>query len=167
MYTKQLADNRRVCVEYDEFTSNPLPDMGEEVLRFRSDWYDRDTDKLETANCPVIRAFGHFRERWDDDTALTLANRWSRIFHDGTRAITQTVHLDQSSWRDVISSGECAKANIEEWAQWARGDVYHVFTEVWDPTPGEGWTYEDGLGGIYADSAEEAAEYYEKECLDV
>lgn len=105
----------------------------------------------------IIDAFAEFYERTDDDDlALELTKRWARVFHpeDTYDIEARTINgYSQSDWLDVIAVVEdgygTAASHIDEFRMWAFGDVWTVVSDSGD-----------ALSGIYANSAEEAVEYY-------
>ena len=104
----------------------------------------------------LIRAFLEYRDRGEDDErALLLAKRYARTFYGDDRpAILGKMRgYVQSDWADFIVVGEEVESLSASWTQWARGDVYVAYTD------------DDSLGGIFADSAEDAAKYFHDEMI--
>lgn len=79
--------------------------------------------------------------------------RYARTFYCDTR-VAKLVGLQgysQSDWADIVFIGpdaETVNFIAEDYAMYFRGDVWSVVSD------------NDGMGGIYADSAEDAAMQY-------
>lgn len=151
-----------------------------QILTFRSPHYGANNDDVEReADTRTMEAFGRvYDATGDDEYALKVAQRYARVFEPDVTVETFTLRgYSQSDWQDVVivtpSDGSCgtAEGHAETFRQWLYGDVYAV-TELhphtWrDDAGNDLTTWEDGdsLSGIYADSAEEAAEYYAAEYI--
>lgn len=96
--------------------------------------------------------FDHYLDRTgDDDKALDLTHRYMRAFHDDKRVGTlhSITGYSQSAWEDILivaDNAQTADSFAKAYAQWFRGDVWIVTDE----------NTGDSLGGIYADTPEEA-----------
>lgn len=106
----------------------------------------------------AIDAFAHFYEVFDSDHALQATRRWLTIFHPDEKIEidTQTIRgYSQGDWLDVVCAVEdgygTPESHIKVFRQWAFGDVYVVSSDYGGP-----------MGGIYADSMEEAITQYRK-----
>ena len=99
------------------------------------------------------------------ETALKAANRYSRVFGDGTPVtLTHATGYTQSDWWDILATGPEAEAAVDMFAMFLRGDVYDV-TEYEVKTCDLGHEHEeqvDSLFGIYADSENDAIATYKE-----
>jgi len=112
------------------------------------------------------RAYAHARDMGHgEDTALKVANRYSRVFGDGTPVtLTYATGYSQGDWWYILATGPEAEAALDMFAMFLRGDVYAV-TEYEVKTCDLGHEHEeqvDSLFGIYADSEAEAIEAYKE-----
>ena len=96
---------------------------------------------------------GNARRGEDEDDLLARAMRYARTFYADNR-VAKLVNLQgysQSDWAEIVFIGpdaETVEMVAESYGQYFRGDVWSVDSD------------NDGMGGIYADSAEDAATYY-------
>lgn len=131
------------------------------VYVFNSEWYGREADRKVPENI-AAQAFARFygvfgAGSFGDHLAKDVTRRWLSIFHPEKQidVMVETVSLDQSSWRSCFAAVEdgygAPQDHIDEFIQWARGDVWVV-----DPDN------DNALGGIYAETAEDALAYYRK-----
>jgi len=100
-----------------------------------------------------------------EDTALAAANRYSRVYGDGTPVtMTYAYGYSQGDWWFILSTGPEAEAATDLFTYYLRGDVYDV-TEYEVKTCDLGHDHEeevDQLFGIYANSEEEAIASYKE-----
>jgi hypothetical protein len=107
-----------------------------------------------------LRAYGLTQ---NEDQAVTIANRWSRVFGNGDQV--QTFHLTgyaQGDWWHIVTTGDQSDADVFE--MWARGDVWQV-TEYEETTCNLGDTHRtlvDSTSGIYAADEASAIDYYQR-----
>lgn len=110
----------------------------------------------------AVEAFARYYERFTDTQSLVLTRRYLQTFHaDQNISVTiQTIRgYSQGDWLDVV----CATTNgygtpeshINEFRMWVFGDVWTVIPDT-----------KAGICNIYADSAEEALAYFQKEHED-
>lgn len=110
----------------------------------------------------ALDAFAHYIDRFDAETALELTRRWLRIFHPTSTLVVDIATISgysQGDWLDVVAAVAegygTPESHLDQLRQWAFGDVWVVIP---DDKP--------AVGGIYADSAEEAVDYYRNELED-
>lgn len=144
--TFTFDDGTVVYVTQDTDSENPCDWYSDTILCvYRAGYRSVNND----GKCDVlINTFLAYRDRGeDDDRALMLAKRYARTFYGDTRPaiLGNMIGYSQSDWADFIVVGEDAAMLATSWGYWARGDVYCAYTD------------DDSLGGIFADSAEEAA----------
>lgn len=147
-------DGTRVTVAHDADSENPCDWYSDTILCVYHAGYRSvsEDDKGDVLIC----AFLEYRDRGEDEeTALALAKRYARTFYGDTRPaiLGSMIGYSQSDWAEFIVVGEDAESLSASWQAWARGDVYCAYTD------------DDSLGGIFADSAEEAAKYYHTEMM--
>lgn len=104
----------------------------------------------------AAQAFNRYFEYFEADKSLALTKRWLAAFHPELKLdvlVTSANGYSQGEWRDVFAAVAegygTAESHVEEFRQWANGDVWIV-----DPDD------DDALGGIYADDAEDAVKQY-------
>lgn len=145
-------DGTRVTVTPDPDTENPCRwYFGTILCVYRAGYSSVNEDDRGDV---LIRAFLEYMDRGEDEeTALTLAKRYARTFHDDNRTaiLGNMVGYSQSDWAKFIVVGDEAENLAETWEQWARGDVFQARTD------------DVSLGGIYAESAEDAAKYFHED----
>lgn len=131
-------------------------------------------DIERAADTRTMEAFGRVYDATGDDAhALTIAQRYARVFEPDVTIETFTLRgYSQGEWQDIVvtvpSDGSCgaAESHADIFRMWAYGDVYTVTEQhphTWHDGDGNTmttWDDGDSLSGIYADSAEDAAEYY-------
>lgn len=147
-------DGTRVTVTPDPDSENPAMWYLDTILCvYRAGyWSDNEDDRGDV----LVRAFLEYRDRGEDDgRALMLAKRYARTFHNDNHPaiLGNMTGCSQGDWAKFVVVGEYAHALRDDWAQWARGDVYCARTD------------DDALGGIYAESAEDAAQYFYDEMI--
>ena len=150
----------------DPFVDEPREDFDAVVTVVQAgDMYFRVPTSDDVEDGPTraylnARNKGHGRE-----TALKVANRYSRVFGAGYEvAITYATGYSQGDWWDILATGPEAEAATDLFTYYLRGDVYDV-TEYEVKTCDLGHDHEeevDGLFGIYADSEAEAIEAYKE-----
>lgn len=150
-------------VEHDIFADDPRNNISDDTVAL----YQYNTSsRYDTDDVPeniAAQAFAHFYENVNSNAykALEYTRRFLNIFYPNQFDVDiETINgYSQSDWADVF----CAvphdygygtpKNHINEFRQWLFGDVYVVSPDVEDD---DYYT----LGDIYADSAEEALEFY-------
>lgn len=161
-----------VCADSD--VSDPITESCAPVEHYivRSGYHStRDTP------CgPLSEAFARFDDEFND--AIDVTRRFARIFMGYTEAeaeeriaLVLTRGYSQSDWAElfvhVAEDGYgTAEGWAEEWAMYARGDVFGVTVQTLntcDSCDCEDWLDGDALWGIYVDNAEEAAQYFARE----
>lgn len=150
----RFDDGTVVHVEPDTDSDNPCDWYSDTILCVYNAGYSsvNEDDRGDI----LIRAFLEYLDRGEDDErALMLAKRYARTFHGYTRPaiLGSMIGYSQSDWADFIVVGEEVERISASWQYWARGDVYCAYTD------------DDSLGGIFADSAEEAAKYFHDEMI--
>jgi len=150
----------------DPFIDDPREDFDAVVtLVSAGDMHFRGPTSDDVEDGP-IRAYlnarnnGHGRE-----TALKVANRYSRVYGDGTPVtLTHATGYSQGDWWDILATGPEAEAAVDLLTYYLKGDVYAV-TEYEVTTCEFGYRHEeevDSLFGIYADSEDEAVASYKE-----
>ena len=96
---------------------------------------------------------GNARRGEDEDDLLARAMRYARTFYGDTRVarLVSFQGYSQGDWAEIVFIGpdaETVEMVAENYGYYFRGDVWSVVSD------------NDGMGGIYADSAEDAATYY-------
>ena len=153
-----------------------------------ANWNSDDTIMIYTtsphsgqdkATCELSEVFARALDTHNPDKALAITRRYARVCLGWTheRADNAIVTCSargysQSDWWDILAityEGEYAKSLAEEWERWARGDVWSVMVEYgeecdhgdlhWRTDNAQG-IHSCPLGGIYADSAEDAVTTY-------
>lgn len=165
----------RYEVVQDDNVSDPISVSGAPVDHFvvRSG-YNSATDSPSGQLSEVFNRFV-----WEfDDNGLDVTRRYARIFMGYTEAeaneriaLVTTRGHSPGDWAELfvhVSEEGYGTAGswAEEWAQWARGDVFGVTVQTRIPCDScdcEEWEDGDSLWGIYADDAEEAAQYFATE----
>ena len=119
--------------------------------------YGMTLPDCEGSGDPIAYAFAYYvdnaRRGEDEDDLLARAVRYARTFHGDTR-VAKLVGLQgysQGDWAEIVFIGpdlDVVNAIAEDYGQYFRGDIWSVVSD------------NDGMGGIYADSAEEAATDY-------
>lgn len=129
-----------------------IPDEHACVYVYRGPNGDRD----EVPENLAAQAFNRYFEYFEADKSLALTKRWLAAYHPELKLdviVTSANGYSQGDWRDVFAAVAegygTAESHVEEFRQWANGDVWVV-----DPDN------DDALGGIYADDAEDAVKQY-------
>lgn len=159
--TFTFDNGETVTVRQDSDAGSPL-DWGHDVdaYVFRSG-YRMSLPDCAGSGDTIAEAFMKYmhnlRRNFDGpDSALKRAMRYARTFH-GDNRVARLVTLrgySQSDWAEILFIGP--DADTVEWlaemyGHYFRGDVYSVESE------------DDAMGGIFAYSAEEAANIYAEE----
>lgn len=167
----------RYEVVQDTCVSDPIVDSGAPVEHYvvRAGY----ASVSDTHSGELSEVFNRFV--WEfDDNGLDVTRRFARIFHNYTEdeaneriALVMTRGHSQSDWAElfvhVAEEGYgTAEGWAEEWAMYARGDVFGVTVQTLnacDSCECDDWEDGDSLWGIYAEDAEEAAQYFARECM--
>ena len=133
----------------------------------------------DEATCELSEVFARAYDTHNADKALDITRRYARVCLGWSKERAEDAIVtysacgySQSDWWDILAitwDGEYAESLAEEWEQWARGDVWSVMAEYgtvceqgethWDTVNDQGID-SNVIGGIYADSAEEAVAHY-------
>jgi len=163
-------------VGLDEDTTDPRDDM-DMVPMFIYRAGRGDTDSVEDADLTwadgtvnILGAFQHFFDRFKNaDMAIALANRWARVCGVKYEVATRMIHgYAQSDWWSVAYVVEpYADVDLKTLGMYLRGDIYVVSASgdyecaCAEKLSRHEHDYpEESLGGIYADSAEDAVKKF-------
>lgn len=133
----------------------------------------------DKATCELSEVFERAFDMHDADKSLAITRRYARVCLGWTPERAEDAIMtysargySQGDWWDILAitwEGEYAEGLAKEWEQWARGDVYCVMAEYgivcdkgdlhWDTVSDQGID-SLAIGGIYAESAEEAVAHY-------
>lgn len=133
----------------------------------------------DKATCELSEVFARAYDMHDADKALDITRRYARVFLGWARERAEDAIVtysarghSQGDWWDVLAityENDYAKSLAKEWEQWARGNVWVVMAEYgtecdkgtmhWDSVNDQGID-SHSIGGIYADSAEDAVTEY-------
>jgi hypothetical protein len=133
----------------------------------------------DKATCELSEVFERAYDTHDADKALDITRRYARVClgwtperAEGAIVTYSARGYSQSDWWDILAitwEDEYAESLAKEWEQWARGDVWEVMAEYgeecdkgdlhWDTVNDQGINSYP-VGGIYADSAEDAITQY-------
>ena len=154
-FTLDNGDVLRVTQDSD--SDSPL-DWGWDVDAYvHRSGYDMSLPDCEGSGDPIAYAFAYYvdnaRRGEDEDDLLTRAMRYARTFYGDTRVarLVSFQGYSQSDWAYIVFIGPDAETVdfiAANYAMYFRGDIWSVDGD------------NDGMGGIYADTAEEAATYY-------
>lgn len=164
----------RYEVVQDGNVSDPIIDSGAPVEHFvvRAGY----TSSTVTPSGELSEVFARFNDEFDN--AIDVTRRYARIFMGYTEAeantriaLVSTSGHSQSDWAELFvhvseEGYGTAEGWANEWSQWARGDVFGVSVQTLIPCDScdcEEWEDGDSLWGIYADDAEEVAQYFATE----
>lgn len=153
-------DGTIVNVAQDPDSMSPL-EWGHDVAAY----VHRSGYRMTLADCEgsrdtIASAFAYYvdnaRRGEEEDDLLKRAMRYARVFYGDTRVakLVEMQGYSQSDWAEILFIGpteEAVNFVAENYATYFRGDVYCA------------WTDDNSLGGIYADSAEDAAKYFHDE----
>lgn len=158
----------------DDSVSDPIDESGAPVEHYvvRSG-YGSVTD---TPDGFMSEAFSRFNDVFDN--AIDVTRRYARIFHNYTEddasrriGLVSSQGYSQGDWAELFvhvseDGYGTAESWANEWAMYARGDVYGVTLQslsTCDSCECEDWEDGDSLWGIYAEDAEEAARLYARD----
>ena len=159
------GDVLRVTHDSDSESDSPLEWGWDVVAYVHRSGYGMTLPDCEGSGDPIAYAFAYYvdnaRRGDDEDYPLARAMRYARTFYADNR-VAKLVSLQgysQSDWAEIVFIGpdaETVNFIAEDYGYYFRGDVWSVASD------------NDAIGGIYADSAEEAAtdyleNYYEYE----
>lgn len=133
----------------------------------------------DKATCELSEVFERAYDTHDADKALAITRRYARVCIGWVREraegaiVTYSARgYSQGDWWDILAitwEDEYAESLAEQWEQWARGDVWEVMAEYgaecdegtmhWDTVNDQGINSYP-IGGIYADSIEDAVTQY-------
>lgn len=156
------ATGRGYSVMQDDAASDPRSNIDDEhaaLWAYRVPTHGGSVAQDLPSGNIAIDAFARFYESFEDHAALTMTQRYLRIFHpESTRTVgISTVRgHSQGDWLDLV----CAVADgygtpdghMNEFAMWAYGNV-------WTVIPDDG----DSLSGIYADDDEAALDLFRRD----
>jgi hypothetical protein len=139
------------------------------ILIYRGAWTEECDD-----NTGPIPTFLHVRDVYvgngdRDDVALRAAQHWANVYGEGEHVAMKTLRgYSQGDWWDCVAVGpsrEVVDDALGIFQMWLRRDVYVVARESGKVCNlgHTHWTTDDATGGIYAESKEEAIEYYRAE----
>ena len=154
-FTLDNGDTLRVTQDSD--SDSPLEWVSDVEAYVHRSGYSMSLPDCDNGRDVMARAFAEYvhsaRRGEDEDDLLTRAMRYARTFYGDTR-VAKLVGLQgysQSHWAEIVFIGpdaETVNFIAENYGQYFRGDVWSVASD------------NDAIGGIYADSAEDAATYY-------
>lgn len=163
--------NTRYVVWLDDYVARPLDYWeGASVVQYAGD----NSESPDDATGALGAFFRHYAETGDDDAALRFAQRYARAFQTGETIDTRTLRgHSQSHWTDAVfvtqKDAGAIESYADEYAQWFRGDVYVVMAEYatecdrgqvhWETVNDQGID-STTVGGIYADTPEDAVSQY-------
>ena len=163
--TFTLDNGDTLLVTHDSDSDSPL-EWGWDVDAYvHRSGYRMSLPDCESGRDIIARAFAEYvhnaRRGEDEDDLLARAVRYARTFYADTRVarLVSFQGYSQSHWAEIVFIGpdaDTVEMVAESYGQYFRGDVWSVASD------------NDGMGGIYADSAEDAAkqflaEYYTNE----
>ena len=161
IFTLDNGDVLRVTQDSD--SDSPL-EWGHDVVAYvHRSGYSMTLPDCEGSGDPIAYAFAYYvdnaRRGEDEDDLLTRAMRYARTFYADNRTakLVRLSGYSQGDWAEIVFIGpdlDAVNCIAEGYGQYFRGDVWSVVSD------------NGGMGGIYADSAEDAAkqflaEYYE------
>ena len=154
-FTLDNGDTLRVTQDPD--SDSPL-EWGHDVVAYvHRSGYSMTLPDCEGSGDPIAYAFAYYvdnaRRGEDEDDLLTRAMRYARTFYADNRTakLVRLSGYSQGDWAEIVFIGPDAETVdfiAANYAMYFRGDIWSVVSD------------NDGIGGIYADSAEEAATYY-------
>ena len=162
-FTLDNGDVLRVTQDSD--SDSPL-EWGHDVVAYvHRSGYSMTLPDCEGSGDTIAYAFAYYvdnaRRGEDEDDLLTRAMRYARTFYADNRTakLVRLSGYSQSDWADIVFIGPDAETVdfiAANYAMYFRGDIWSVDGD------------NDGMGGIYADTAEDAAkqflaEYYTNE----
>ena len=154
-FTLDNGDVLRVTQDSD--CESPL-EWGHDVVAYvHRSGYPMTLADCEGSGDPIAYAFAYYvgnaRRGEDEDDLLARAMRYARTFYGDTRAakLVGLQGYSPGNWADIVFIGtdaETVDLIAADYAMYFRGDIWSVVSD------------DDGMGGIYADSAEDAAMHY-------
>lgn len=156
--TFTFSNGKTVMVYQDNETESPLLwGLDVDAYTYRAGYHlmspgDGDDDVLMNAFLEYVYRDGG---KTDPEELLTRAERYSRVFFGDTRiaVLKHFTGYAQSDWAEIVFIGEdlnTIEMAASAYAYYFRGDVYTVIHVG---------GYEH-CGGMFADSAEEAANFF-------
>ena len=155
--TFTLGNGDVLRVTQDADGESPLEWGWDVVAYVHRSGYRMSLPDCEGSGDPIAYAFAYYvdnaRRGEDEDDLLARAMRYARTFYADTR-VAKLVRLrgySQSDWADIVFIGpdaEIVDFIAENYATYFRGDVWVVSSD------------NDAIGGIYAETAEEAAKQF-------
>ena len=144
-------------VTHDSDSDSPL-DWGWDVVAYvHRCGYSMALPDCESGRDIIARAFAEYvhnaRRGEVEDDLLARAVRYARTFYADTRVarLVSFQGYSQSHWAEIVFIGpdaDTVEMVAENYGYFFRGDVWSVASD------------NDAIGGIYADSAEDAAKQY-------
>ena len=185
--TKHLADGTAIVTDSDAPNTRYVV-WQDEGAESPATWNHNDTIMIyntsprggrDKATCELSEVFERAYDTHDADKALDITRRYARVCIGWTREraegaiVTYSARgYSQGDWWDILAityEDEYAESLAKEWEQWARGDVWCVMLETstvcdngethWEAIDIDG-SDSHVIGGIYADSAEDAVDEY-------
>lgn len=155
--TFTLDNGDVLMVTHDTDSDSPL-EWGHDVVAYvHRSGYHMTLPDCDSGRDVLARAFAEYVYRGEPtDKAIGRAMRYARTFYDDNRAAALfTVRgYSKSDWADILFIGDDEDTITfiaQCYDQYFRGDVWSVASD------------NDAIGGIYADTAEEAASIYVSE----
>lgn len=154
-FTLDNCDVLRVTPDTD--ADSPLEWGWDVVAYVHRSGYHMSLPDCEGSGDSIAYAFAYYvgnaRRGEDEDDLLARAVRYARTFDADNREakLVSLQGYSQSHWADIVFIGpdlDVVNLIAESYGQYFRGDVWSVVSD------------NDGMGGIYADSAEDAAKQY-------
>ena len=141
-------------VTQDDDSMSPL-EWGHDVVAYvHRSGYPMTLPDCDSGRDVIARAFAEYVYRGETTgKAIGLAMRYARVFYDDNRAAALFTMrgYSQSDWADILFVGDDEDTITfvaQCYDQYFRGDVYSVASDNY------------AIGGIYADSAEDAAKVF-------
>ena len=154
-FTLDNGDVLRVTQDSD--SDSPL-EWGHDVVAYvHRSGYPMTLPDCEGSGDPIAYAFAYYvdnaRRGEDEDNLLARAMRYARTFYADNRVakLAGLQGYSQSDWAYIVFIGPDAETVdfiAENYEAYFRGDVWSVVSD------------NGGMGGIYADSAEDAAKQF-------
>lgn len=147
----------RYVAYYDHDVENPLEMLGSDEVQA----VHTDRSNIVSSVSGTMRVFLTVLYENNEELALKVARRHAAVFEPDTK-----IAYSAARGLVVVVSDPgygTPEGWLDEYGQWADGNVYGVAAEEWDEDL-EDWLETDSLWGIYADDEEEAAKYYREYC---
>ena len=133
----------------------------------------------DKATCELSGVFERAYDTHDADKALDITRRYARVCLEWSKERAEDAIVtysargySQGDWWDILAityEDEYAESLAKEWEKWMHGDVWSVMAEYgtecdhgdlhWSTDNAQGID-SNVIGGIYADSAEDAVSEY-------